>query len=107
MNLAIIFVVASIPFAISTSPCALGVAALGSIGMSLPATGPAAVVYKLDQGVCNDSCAHPGDVDDCAYCCPGPATCCVCCKRVPAQDWQMCVAFCHDIHGSNCTVPPG
>ena len=53
---------------------------------------------------CNGTCEHPGDVDDCASCCPGSATCCVCCANwwPSGRNNQYCKAYCQDIHGSNC-----
>ncbi|MCK6465092.1 MAG: hypothetical protein L6Q93_09665, partial [Phycisphaerae bacterium] len=78
MQLAMIYVIAMLPFPVVSAPNSCEASGLSGIGAVVPATASAAVGYKLDQGVCNDSCTHPGDVDDCAYCCPGPATCCVC-----------------------------
>lgn len=60
-----------------------------------------------EGGTCNNTCMDPQDPDDCAYCCPGPSTCCQCCK----ENWfgtngEWCRAYCHDIHSQECLGAP-
>ena len=67
---------------------------------------PGPPVWQPSDNHCDSDppdCERPRDADDCAYCCPGPATCCECCSHVPSSRRELCKAFCDDIHGDDCS----
>ena len=65
------------------------------------------VALGADNECTSQDCEHLDDVDDCAYCCPGLATCCTCCAaNYPSgtKQYAFCVAYCTDVHTGNCPI---
>ncbi len=60
--------------------------------------------FKCDSQYPNP-CEHPADIDDCAMCCMGSSSCCLCCSQHYPSRWRhrYCVAYCKDRFGGDCT----
>jgi hypothetical protein len=92
-----------------------GAAELGTVRLSVG--GEVAGTEEGSQGTepcepvgCEGTCERPQDIDDCAPCCMGPASCCVCCYvHYPRGNANLyCRAYCKDKHGWDCiSVPEG
>lgn len=51
-------------------------------------------------------CRHPNQWYDCAFCCLGISTCCLCGNNLSGLDKFYCRAACADVFGGDCNAVP-